>query len=92
MGPVITCASRDRITGLIDKGVAEGATLVVDGRGPSIAGGEKGRSAGRVGESLGLYREERGHSGEIVAHAMRQLLQQHAAVAGRAGQLVMRLG
>src|SRR5580765_6109910 len=32
MGPVITCAARDRITGLIDRGVTEGADLVVDGR------------------------------------------------------------
>ena len=38
MGPVITCAARDRITGLIDRGVTEGATLVVDGRRPTIAG------------------------------------------------------
>src|SRR5579872_3314205 len=30
MGPVITCAARDRITGLIDRGMEEGATLVVD--------------------------------------------------------------
>src|SRR5205085_585062 len=40
MGPVITCAARDRITGLIDKGVAEGASLVVDGRKPSVPGHE----------------------------------------------------
>ena len=32
MGPVITCAARDRITGLIDRGVTEGASLLVDGR------------------------------------------------------------
>src|SRR5689334_12193808 len=36
MGPVITCAARDRITGLIDRGVSEGASLVVDGRRPTI--------------------------------------------------------
>ena len=34
-GRSITCAARDRITGLIDRGVAEGATLVVDGRKPT---------------------------------------------------------
>jgi malonate-semialdehyde dehydrogenase (acetylating)/methylmalonate-semialdehyde dehydrogenase len=42
MGPVITCAARDRIVGLIDRGVAEGATLVVDGRKPNVAGHEGG--------------------------------------------------
>jgi malonate-semialdehyde dehydrogenase (acetylating)/methylmalonate-semialdehyde dehydrogenase len=42
MGPVITCAARDRIVGLIDRGVAEGATLVVDGRKPKVAGHDGG--------------------------------------------------
>src|SRR5450756_1663180 len=42
MGPVITCAARDRIMGLIDRGVAEGATLVVDGRKPAVPGPEQG--------------------------------------------------
>jgi malonate-semialdehyde dehydrogenase (acetylating) / methylmalonate-semialdehyde dehydrogenase len=32
VGPVISCAARDRISGWIDRGVAEGATIVVDGR------------------------------------------------------------
>ncbi len=32
MGPVVTGAHRDRISGYIDLGVKEGATLVVDGR------------------------------------------------------------
>ena len=38
MGPVITCAAKDRITGLIDRGVAEGATLVISTL-PGAAGG-----------------------------------------------------
>jgi len=33
LGPVITAAARERIIGMIDKGVAEGAELLVDGRG-----------------------------------------------------------
>src|SRR3954452_19208527 len=33
MGPVVTAAARDRITGYIERGVEEGATAVVDGRG-----------------------------------------------------------
>ena len=32
MGPLITRAQQERVRGLIDQGVAEGATLVVDGR------------------------------------------------------------
>ncbi len=34
VGPVISCASRDRISGWIDRGVEDGATLLVDGRSP----------------------------------------------------------
>ncbi|WP_312935919.1 CoA-acylating methylmalonate-semialdehyde dehydrogenase [Pseudomonas sp.] len=33
MGPIVTRAAQERITGYIDLGVEEGATLVVDGRG-----------------------------------------------------------
>ncbi len=32
MGPLVTAAARDRVTGYVDAGQAEGATLVVDGR------------------------------------------------------------
>ncbi|HBI79090.1 MAG TPA: methylmalonate-semialdehyde dehydrogenase (CoA acylating), partial [Marinobacter adhaerens] len=32
MGPIVTAAAHQRITGYIDKGMAEGAELVVDGR------------------------------------------------------------
>jgi malonate-semialdehyde dehydrogenase (acetylating)/methylmalonate-semialdehyde dehydrogenase len=63
MGPVITCAARDRITGLIDKGVEEGATLVLDGRRPSIDGHPNGFFVGptlfdHVEPSHTIYREE----------------------------------
>jgi malonate-semialdehyde dehydrogenase (acetylating)/methylmalonate-semialdehyde dehydrogenase len=63
MGPVITCAARDRITGLIDQGVAEGATLVLDGRRPTIAGHPNGFFVGptlfdHVTPSMTIYREE----------------------------------
>jgi malonate-semialdehyde dehydrogenase (acetylating)/methylmalonate-semialdehyde dehydrogenase len=33
VGPVVSCSARDRIKEWIDKGVADGATIVVDGRG-----------------------------------------------------------
>ena len=63
MGPVITCAARDRITGLIDRGVEEGASLVVDGRKPAIDGHPNGFFVGptlfdRVTAQMTIYREE----------------------------------
>src|SRR6266581_1988372 len=63
MGPVITCAARDRIVGLIDRGVAEGAALVVDGRKAHIAGHESGFFVGptlfdRTTPDMAIYREE----------------------------------
>ena len=42
MGPVITAESRKRIEGLIQAGADEGAQILVDGRYPSIRGGENG--------------------------------------------------
>jgi malonate-semialdehyde dehydrogenase (acetylating) / methylmalonate-semialdehyde dehydrogenase len=38
VGPVISCAARDRIGAAIERGVADGATLAVDGRGPAGEG------------------------------------------------------
>ena len=42
MGPVITEDSRKRVLGLIDKGLADGAKALVDGRKTSISGYERG--------------------------------------------------
>jgi malonate-semialdehyde dehydrogenase (acetylating)/methylmalonate-semialdehyde dehydrogenase len=42
MGPVITPQSKTRIQGLIQKGLDEGAKMLVDGRNPVIPGYEKG--------------------------------------------------
>jgi len=63
MGPVITCAARDRIMGYIDRGVEEGATLVVDGRRPRIPGFDAGFFVGptlfdRVTPAMAIYRDE----------------------------------
>ena len=63
MGPVITCAARDRITGLIDRGVDEGASLVVDGRKPTVDGHANGFFVGPtlfdgVKPGMTVYREE----------------------------------
>jgi malonate-semialdehyde dehydrogenase (acetylating)/methylmalonate-semialdehyde dehydrogenase len=63
MGPVITCAARDRIVGLIDRGADEGAALVVDGRRPVVSGHDAGFFVGPtlfdgVTAAMTIYREE----------------------------------
>jgi malonate-semialdehyde dehydrogenase (acetylating)/methylmalonate-semialdehyde dehydrogenase len=42
MGPVITPKSKTRIEGLIQKGIEEGARAILDGRGATVTGYEKG--------------------------------------------------
>ncbi|HYS39227.1 MAG TPA: CoA-acylating methylmalonate-semialdehyde dehydrogenase [Pseudonocardiaceae bacterium] len=42
MGPLVTAAHRDRVVSYLDTGVAEGATLAVDGRGHDVDGDEAG--------------------------------------------------
>ena len=46
VGPVISCAAKDRINGLIESGVKEGAKLELDGRNYQPAGYEKGNFVG----------------------------------------------
>jgi len=63
MGPVVTAAARDRITGLIGTGEAQGARLAVDGRGYLVPGHENGFWVGptvidRVTTEMDVYREE----------------------------------
>jgi len=63
MGPVVTKMHRDKIIGYIDKGVEEGADLVVDGRGFSLQGYENGYFLGgtlfdRVTRDMAIYRDE----------------------------------
>jgi malonate-semialdehyde dehydrogenase (acetylating)/methylmalonate-semialdehyde dehydrogenase len=38
VGPVISCAARERVEGLIERGIAEGARLELDGRKPALDG------------------------------------------------------
>ncbi|MFZ4583885.1 MAG: CoA-acylating methylmalonate-semialdehyde dehydrogenase [Acidimicrobiia bacterium] len=63
MGPVITAAHRDRIRGLVDGGVRDGATLVLDGRDLVVEGCERGFFIGPslfdgVTSAMEIYREE----------------------------------
>ncbi len=63
MGPIVTRQARDRIEKHIGIGVEEGATLVVDGRGHTVAGFEGGFFTGgtlfdHVTPAMRIYREE----------------------------------
>jgi malonate-semialdehyde dehydrogenase (acetylating)/methylmalonate-semialdehyde dehydrogenase len=63
MGPVISAQHRDRIVSLVDSGVAQGAELVLDGRGIRVPGCENGFFVGptlfdRVTPQMEIYREE----------------------------------
>ncbi len=63
MGPIVTAAARQRIAGFIDTGVAQGASLIVDGRGLTVAGREDGFFLGatlfdHVKPAMTIYREE----------------------------------
>ena len=63
MGPVISRAAKDRIESYIALGIEEGAKLVVDGRGFTIAGFEAGFFTGatlfdRVTPKMRIYQEE----------------------------------
>ena len=63
MGPLVTGAHRDKVRGYVDAGVAEGASLVVDGRGHVVDGHAEGFFLGgclfdRVTPEMTIYREE----------------------------------
>ena len=63
MGPVITRQALERIEGCIQKGVDQGATLVVDGRGARVPGHEQGFFTGgtlfdHVTPAMDIYRDE----------------------------------
>ncbi|KAF0162871.1 MAG: malonate-semialdehyde dehydrogenase (acetylating) / methylmalonate-semialdehyde dehydrogenase [Rhodocyclaceae bacterium] len=63
MGPLVTAAHLEKVRGYVECGVAEGAKLVVDGRGLKVAGHEQGFYIGpclfdHVSLSMKIYREE----------------------------------
>jgi malonate-semialdehyde dehydrogenase (acetylating)/methylmalonate-semialdehyde dehydrogenase len=63
MGPVITRESKERVTDYINQGEADGATVVVDGRGLSLQGYEDGFFVGgtlldHVTADMSVYRDE----------------------------------
>jgi malonate-semialdehyde dehydrogenase (acetylating)/methylmalonate-semialdehyde dehydrogenase len=63
MGPIVTAAARQRIASYIDKGVAEGAKLLLDGRELAVAGHEGGFFLGaclfdEVKPQMTIFKEE----------------------------------
>ena len=62
-GPVVTLAAKERILGMIESGVEQGAELVVDNRSFSLQGYESGYFVGphlfdRVTPEMDIYRKE----------------------------------
>jgi malonate-semialdehyde dehydrogenase (acetylating)/methylmalonate-semialdehyde dehydrogenase len=63
VGPVVSRAAKERILGLIETGVGEGATLSLDGRGVEVKGYEKGNFIGPtvfsdVTTDMTIYKQE----------------------------------
>ncbi|MEC5385700.1 CoA-acylating methylmalonate-semialdehyde dehydrogenase [Uliginosibacterium sp. H3] len=63
MGPLVTRTHLDKVRGYVDAGVADGATLVVDGRALKVPGHEAGFFLGaclfdKVTPEMSLWREE----------------------------------
>jgi malonate-semialdehyde dehydrogenase (acetylating)/methylmalonate-semialdehyde dehydrogenase len=63
MGPLVTAAHRDRVASMVDAGVGDGATLVVDGRGARVTDRPDGFWLGpclfdHVDTGMSIYREE----------------------------------
>ncbi|WP_031372797.1 CoA-acylating methylmalonate-semialdehyde dehydrogenase [Lysobacter antibioticus] len=63
VGPVISCAARERVESMIASGVEQGARLELDGRKPSVPGFERGNFVGPtifsgVEPGMRIYDEE----------------------------------
>ncbi|GAA2163702.1 MULTISPECIES: CoA-acylating methylmalonate-semialdehyde dehydrogenase [Glycomyces] len=63
MGPVVTAAAKDRVTGAVAKGEAQGAQVIVDGRDLTVPGHEGGFFVGpslldHVTVDMDAYQEE----------------------------------
>src|SRR5918912_2112300 len=63
MGPLVTGAARDKVAGLVETGVQEGAKLVLDGRDVEVEGHQQGFFLGpclfdQVTPEMTIYQEE----------------------------------
>jgi malonate-semialdehyde dehydrogenase (acetylating) / methylmalonate-semialdehyde dehydrogenase len=74
MGPLITSAAHKKVRGYIDAGVAEGASLVLDGRDIQVPGHEEGYFVGptifdNVTPNMSIYQDEIFGPVLVVVHA-----------------------
>ena len=63
LGPLISCAALSRVEGLIERGLADGAKLELDGRKPKVAGYDQGNFVGPtifsgVKRGMSIYEQE----------------------------------
>ena len=63
VGPLVSCAALERVESLIERGIADGATLELDGRKPTVPGYEKGNFVGptifsNVQPGMAIYDQE----------------------------------
>ena len=63
VGPLVSCAALSRVESLIERGLADGAKLELDGRKPQVAGYEKGNFVGPtvfsgVKPGMSIYEQE----------------------------------
>ncbi|MFI4980510.1 MAG: CoA-acylating methylmalonate-semialdehyde dehydrogenase [Nevskiales bacterium] len=63
VGPLISCAAHERVSSLIERGIAEGAKLELDGRKPQVPGYERGNFIGPtifsgVKPGMAIYEQE----------------------------------
>jgi len=63
LGPLVNPRAKQRVLGLIDSGVAQGAKLLLDGRGCTVPGYEKGNFVGPtvfadVTDQMDIYQQE----------------------------------
>ncbi|QZP32169.1 CoA-acylating methylmalonate-semialdehyde dehydrogenase [Pseudomonas sp. DR48] len=63
MGPLVTAEHKAKVEGFIDQGVAQGAQLIVDGRGFKVPGAENGFFVGatlfdNVATEMSIYQQE----------------------------------
>lgn len=70
VGPLVSCAALDRVSSLIEQGIAEGAVLELDGRKPVVPGYEKGNFVGPTifsGVKAGMHIYEQEVFGPVLA-------------------------
>ncbi|MEG2049169.1 MAG: aldehyde dehydrogenase family protein, partial [Comamonas sp.] len=63
VGPVVSCAALSRVESLIERGIADGAVLELDGRKPQVTGYDKGNFVGPtvfsgVKPGMSIYEQE----------------------------------